>query len=141
MMRNWKYIMAVLCLCFLGKVQAQDARWTSEQTDKAKTEVELINDVITLTENQKVLLTEILLEKNRSLENTTRLSTSRRNWNVNIYLKRIEDILRYGYEINRNPNQTKLKSNKEMLAKEVYVEKVLDNDDLRQKLNLNIIND
>lgn len=140
-MRNWKYIMAVLCLCFLGKVQAQDTRWTVEQTDKAKKEVELVNDIITLTENQKVLLTDIFVEKDWFLEQVSKLSTKRRNWSVNVYLTRMEDILRYGHEINRNPNQRKLGEDKEILAKEVYVEKILNNDTLRRKLDLNIIDE
>lgn len=155
-MRNCKYIMAVLCLCFLGKAQAQGARWTSEQVDKAKSEVKLIHEVITLTEDQKVLLTDILVVKDRSLERRSKLSTSRRNWNTEVFLKRIEDVVRYGREIDRNPNQPQslkttqpqslitnqqqsLKANQELLSKEQYTEKLLNNEKLRRALGLDII--
>ena len=146
-MRNWKYIMLIFCVCFFTTVQAQDAKWTLEQTDKAKREVELIGKVITLTENQKVLLVAIFLDKNRTLERAPRLSAKRRNWNIKNYLGRLEDVLRYGYEINRDSNQLRFKQEsnameaEEILSEQLYNEKVLNNDKLLKVLNLNMINE
>lgn len=139
--------MLIFCVCFFTTMQAQDAKWTLEQTDKAKREVKLINDVIALTANQKGLLTDILLRKNRSLERLSKLSMRRRNLNVETYLTRIENVLRYGREINSNQKQQKLlgfnnaEETKELLTKKMYTEKIVHNEGLINELNLNIINE
>lgn len=139
--------MLIFCVCFFTSMQAQDGKWTLEQTDKAKREVDFIGEVTMLTENQKVLLIDIFLDKNRTLGNATRLNAKRRNWNIKIYLGRLEDILRYGYEINRDPNQLRLKQEsntmeaQEILSEQLYNEKILNNDKLLKVLNLNMINE
>lgn len=124
-------IVLVLSLCFLGKAQAQEIQWTSEQTNKAQQEVELVNDVVTLTANQKVLLTDVFLNKNQMLEKGIRVE-----WGKKIVLSRMEDVLRYGMEINRHPGQENIHLATERLSLELYTEKILDNKPLLQELNL-----
>lgn len=130
-MKNLIKIVFILSLCFLGKAQAQEIQWTSEQTNKAQQEVELVNDVVTLTADQKALLTNIFLEKNKMLEGSLRVE-----WGKKVVLSRMEDILRYGMEINRHPGQENIHQATEIMTKELYTEKILNNELLLEELNL-----
>lgn len=130
-MKNLIKIVFILSLCFLGKAQAQEIQWTSEQTNKAQQEVELVNDVVTLTANQKVLLTDVFLNKNQMLERGVRVE-----WGKKIVLSSVEDILRYGMQINRHPGQENIHQATEIMTKELYTEKILNNELLLEELNL-----
>lgn len=140
-MKNFRYILTILCLCFLSKLQAQNNQWTVEQTNKAQQDVELVSDVIKLSENQKELIKEIFLEKENFFKKDSRLSEKRRNWVIDRYLVRIEDIIRYGYEVNRTLNQNNPKVNKELVTKEQFTQKILNNDTLIHSLGLNKVNE
>lgn len=131
-MKNIIYNMViVLSLCFLGKAQAQNVQWTTEQTNKAQQEVKLVNEVVTLTADQKTLLTDIFLEKNQMLEEGVRVE-----WGKKVVLSRVEDIIRYGKEINRHPVKGDKQLPQEIHSKQDFEAKIHKNKELLEALNL-----
>lgn len=129
-------IVLVLSLCFFIKAQAQETKWTQEEKNQVEREVAWINEIIPLNDPQTNLLSEILLEKNQMIAENLRVE-----WGKKIVLSRIEDILRYGQEIDRHPDAKNNRSIKETLSKEEYEEKMGKNKELLEKLNLNSIED
>lgn len=129
-------IVLVLSLCFFIKAQAQEAKWTQEEKNQVEQEVAWINEIIPLNDPQTNLLSEILLEKNQMIAENLRVE-----WGKKIVLSRIEDILRYGQEINRHPGEENIDTVQEILSEKEFEEKIGKNKELLEKLNLNSIED
>lgn len=129
-------IVLVLSLCFFIKAQAQKAKWTQEERNQVEQEVSWINEVVPLNDPQTNLLSEILLEKNQMIAENLRVE-----WGKKIVLSRIEDILRYGQEINRHPGEENIDTVREILSEKEFKEKIGDNRALLEKLNLNTTED
>lgn len=128
-------IVLVLSLCFLIKAQAQETKWTQEEKNQVEQEITWLNKIVPLNEQQINLLNEILLEKNQMLKGV------RVEWGKKIVLSRIEDILRYGQEINRHPGEENIDTVQEILSEKEFEEKIGKNKELLEKLNLNSIED
>lgn len=128
-------IVLVLSLCFFIKAQAQETKWTQEEKNQVEQEITWLNKIVPLNEQQINLLNEILLEKNQMLKGV------RVEWGKKIVLSRIEDILRYGQEINRHPGEENIDTVQEILSEKEFEEKIGKNKELLEKLNLNSIED
>lgn len=129
-------IVLVLSLCFSIKAQAQETKWTQEEKNQVEQEIARVHEIIPLNEQQAELLSEILLEKNQMIAENLRVE-----WGKKIVLSQIEDILRYGQEINRHLGEENIDTVQEILSEKEFKEKIGDNRALLEKLNLNTTED
>lgn len=135
-MRKIINILFVLSLCFFTKAQAQDEGWTEAQIDQVEQEITWIDETISINQQQQSLLFPILLRKNEMLLENVRVA-----WQKKIVLDRMEDIIRYGEEINRHPEHGSTQLPPEIYSENYFDEKVRNNQELLEKLNLNLSED
>ena len=133
-MRKIFKMVLVLSLCFCIKAQAQETNWTQKEKIQVEQEISWINEIVPLNEQQTEMLSAILLDKNQMIAIGTRVE-----WGKKIVLGRVEDILCYGEEVNRHPEAKDTHLVKEILSKEKFEEKIRNNKELLEKLNLNAI--
>ncbi|KAF7275651.1 hypothetical protein GWI33_011460, partial [Rhynchophorus ferrugineus] len=67
----------------------QQTVWSNSEIAQVEIEKNALSEVILLNDRQKDLLTQLLLEKNKVLNESIR-----KNWNKKVFLQRIEEVIR-----------------------------------------------